>query len=55
MDTVQGEFQKFEKWFTSPFTTSIPMWQFILTFIVFVIIAHMVWDNLELFKKGISQ
>lgn len=51
---MQSEFDKFKGWVTSPFTTQIPMWQAIVTFIVFVIIAYFVVDNLELLKKGLQ-
>lgn len=51
---MQNEFDKFKGWVTAPFTTQVPMWQAILTFIVFVIIAYVVVDNLELLKKGLT-
>lgn len=51
---MQAEYKALVQWLTQPFTTDMPMWKFIITFIVFVIIGFIVVDNLDLLKKGLQ-
>ncbi len=51
---MEQEYETFKGWLTAPFTTQVPMWKMIITFIVFVVIAYFVVDNLELLKKGLQ-
>ncbi len=52
---LQDEWDKFTAWLAAPFTTDIPMWQLMITFAIFILIAWAVWDNLDILKKGLQR
>lgn len=51
---METEYNAFKGWITAPFTSAIPLWKLMITFVVFVILGFIVWDNLELIKKGLQ-
>jgi hypothetical protein len=51
---MEQEWENFKGWITAPFSTQVPMWQAILIFVLFVIIAYFVVDNLEILKMGLQ-
>lgn len=51
---MNEEWEKFKGWLSAPFTTQLPMWQAMLVFVLFVVIAWFVVDNLEILKQGLT-
>lgn len=51
---LDDEVDRLKNWVTAPFTTNIPMWQMFIVVAVFSVITYVVWDNLDLLKKGLS-
>lgn len=51
---MEQEWNNFKGWLTAPFSTQVPMWQAIITFALFVVVAYFIIDNLEILKKGLS-
>lgn len=51
---VSTEVGALKAWLKAPFTTAIPLWQLMATFVVFVVLGFIVIDNLDLLKKGLQ-
>lgn len=51
---INGMFQEMGDWLSHPMKKDMPMAQILLLFVLFVVIAYIVYDAINILKEGMS-
>lgn len=51
---VKAEFQRFTNWVTAPVSSQMPLWQVGLLFLILIVVAYMVYDNMDVVTTALS-